>query len=192
MEKKPYANPGPAGLMVLAFYLAALWPIATHRAPHEMINVLIALGFAGGIVQFTAGIIDLRNGEIMTGNIMLAFSAFMWLGFWEFLGKSLGFIPENTAIVDGYVFIVMGILMVGFTFGHFKAPKIALLFMLFTDVFFLSAGFFFLNHNLLLWKIVGIDLPLVILSILWMVFGIVLNGVFGKEVIPMGKPLIRD
>ena len=192
MDKKPFANPGPAGLMVLAFYLAALWPVVTHRAPHEMINVLIALGFAGGLVQFTAGIIDLRNGEIMTGNIMLAFSAFMWLGFWEFLGKSLGFIPENTSVVDGYVFIVMGILMTGFTFGHLKAPKITLFFMIFTDIFFLSAGYFFLTHILIFWKIVGVVLPLVILSILWIVLGTVLNSVFNKEVIPMGKPLIKN
>ncbi len=192
MDKKPFANPGPAGLMVLAFYLAALWPVVTHRAPHEMINVLIALGFAGGLVQFTAGIIDLKNGEIMTGNIMLAFSAFMWLGFWEFLGKSLGFIPENTSVVDGYVFIVMGILMTGFTVGHLKAPKITLLFMIFTDIFFLSAGAFFLTHNPTLWNIVGIALPLIILTILWIVFGTVLNGVFGKEIIPLGKPLIKD
>lgn len=191
-KQESFANPGPAGLMVLAFYLAALWPVATHQAPHHMISVLIALGFAGGLVQFTAGIIDLKNGEIMTGNIMLAFSAFMWLGFWEFLGKSLGFIPENTTIVDGWVFIVMGILMSGFTIGHLKAPKIAFAFMFFTDIFFLSAGLFFLTMKGILWFIAGWSLPFIILSILWMVFGIVLNGVFGKTVIPMGKPFITD
>ncbi len=191
-QKESFANPGPAGLMVLAFYLGALWPVATHQAPHQMANVLIALGFAGGLVQFTAGIIDLKNGEIMTGNIMLAFSAFMWLGFWEFLGKSLGFIPENTTIVDGWVFIIMGILMSGFTIGHLKAPKIAFWFMIFTDIFFLSAGLFFLTMKGILWVIAGWSLPFVIFTILWTVFGIVLNGVFGKTVIPMGKPFIED
>jgi len=191
-QKESFANPGPAGLMVLAFYLGALWPVATHQAPHQMANVLIALGFAGGLVQFTAGIIDLKNGEIMTGNIMLAFSAFMWLGFWEFLGKSLGFIPENTTIVDGWVFIIMGILMSGFTIGHLKAPKIAFWFMVFTDIFFLSAGLFFLTMKGILWVIAGWSLPFVILTILWTVFGIVLNGVFGKTVIPMGKPFIEN
>jgi len=80
-KKEAFANPGPAGLMVLAFYLGCLWPVITHHAPHEMAHVLIALGFAGGLVQFVAGVIDLKNGEIMTGNIMLAFSTFMWLGF---------------------------------------------------------------------------------------------------------------
>ncbi len=191
-RKNSFANPGPAGLMVLAFYLGALWPVATHQAPHQMANVLIALGFAGGLVQFTAGIIDLKNGEIMTGNIMLAFSAFMWLGFWEFLGKSLGFIPENTTIVDGWVFIIMGVLMSGFTIGHLKAPKIAFWFMIFTDIFFLSAGLFFLTMKGILWVIAGWSLPFVIFTILWTVFGIVLNGVFGKTVIPMGKPFIQD
>ncbi len=190
--KGSFANPGPAGLMVLAFYLAALWPIATHQAPPQMANALIALGFAGGLVQFTAGIIDLKNGEIMTGNIMLAFSAFMWLGFWEFLGKALGFIPENTTIVDGCVFIIMGILMCGFTIGHLKAPKIAFWFMIFTDIFFLSAGIFFLTLKDIFWVIAGWSLPFVIITILWMVFGIVLNGVFGKTVVPMGKPFIED
>ncbi len=191
-RKESFANPGPAGLMVLAFYLGALWPVATHQAPHQMASVLIALGFAGGIVQFTAGIIDLKNGEIMTGNIMLAFSAFMWLGFWEFLGKSLGFIPENTTIVDGWVFIIMGVLMSGFTIGHLKSPKIAFWFMIFTDIFFLSAGLFFLTMKGILWVIAGWSLPFVILTILWTVFGIVLNSVFGKTVIPMGKPFIEN
>ncbi len=191
METRPYANPGPAGLMVLAFYLAALWPVVGGKAPHEMATILIPLGFAGGVVQFTAGIIDLRNNEIMTGNIMLAFSAFMWLGFWEFLGKSLGFIPHDTSIVDGYVFTVMGILMVGFSFGHLKAPLASLVFMIFTDIFFLFAGAFFLTHKIFLWKVVGFDIPLVILSILWIVFGIILNEIFKKEIIPMGRPILK-
>ncbi len=191
-RQKPYANPGPAGLMVLAFYLSALWPVATHQAPHAMANVLIALGFAGGVVQFTAGIIDLRNGEIMTGNIMLAFSAFMWLGFWEFLGKALGFIPHNTTIVDGWVFVIMGLLMCGFTIGHLKAPKIAFWFMIFTDIFFLSAGIFFLTLKPIFWFVAGWSLPFVVFTVLWTVFGIVLNGVFGKPVVPMGKPFIEE
>jgi hypothetical protein len=28
---RPFANPGPAGLMVLAFYLIALWPILNKQ-----------------------------------------------------------------------------------------------------------------------------------------------------------------
>lgn len=190
-KKEAFANPGPAGLMVLAFYLACLWPVITHQAPHEMVHVLIALGFAGGLVQFAAGIIDLKNGEIMTGNIMLAFSTFMWLGFWEFLGKALGFIPQNTSTVDGWIFIIMGILMSGFTIGHLRAPKVAFWFMIFTDIFFLSAGIFFLTFIHILWFIAGWVLPIIIVLIIWLCFGIVLNSVFNKTVVPLGKPYYK-
>jgi hypothetical protein len=188
-EVKAFANPGPAGLMVLAFYLGCLWPVATHSVPHEMATVLIPLGLAGGIVQLTAGVIDLRNGKIMTGNILLAFSAFMFLGFGENLLKAVQIMPANTMAVDGWVFLIMGILMVGFTVGHLTVPLAAFLFMVFTDLFFVPAGLYFLTHQKIFWTIASWDLPLVVLSILWVVFGNVLNGHFGKNVIPMGKPL---
>ncbi len=190
-KETSFANPGPAGLMVLSFYLVCLWSVATHQAPPEMVNVLIPLGFAGGIVQLVAGIIDLKNGEVMTGNIMLAFSTFMWLGFWEFLGKALGFIPQNTALADGWVFLVMGILMSGFTIGYLRAPKVAFWFMIFTDIFFLSGGIFFLTSIKEIWLVTSWDIPLVIIAIIWLVLGLVLNSVFEKTVIPLGEPYYR-
>ncbi|MFY9398609.1 MAG: hypothetical protein WAR22_09630, partial [Desulfomonilia bacterium] len=57
-----FANPGPAGLMVLAFYLGCLWPVATGMASHDQGTVLIALGFAGAITQIVAGVIALHKG----------------------------------------------------------------------------------------------------------------------------------
>jgi uncharacterized protein len=186
-----FANPGPAGQMVLAFYLACLWPIATKQAPHELAPVLVALGLAGGIVQLTAGIIELRNGEIVGGNIMCAFSAFMFLGMGENLLKALKLLPSSTAAVDGWIFLVMGILMVGFTPCFFTANLGASVFMMTTDIFFCSAGLSWILGSSLLWTIAGWSLPFVVLSILWNVFGRVLNTHFGRQVIKMGPPLIK-
>lgn len=190
-DVKTFANPGPAGLMVLAFYLGCLWPVATHSAPHELATVLIPLGLAGGIVQLTAGIIALRKGEIMNGNILMAFSAFMFLGFGENLLKVLELMPHNTAAVDGWIFLIMGLLMVGFTIGHLTVPFVAFMFMVFTDLFFVPAGLYFLTGYKFFWTIAGWDLPFVVVSILWVVIGTVLNGHFGKPVIPMGKPILK-
>lgn len=187
----PFANPGPAGLMVLAFYLGCLWPLATHQAPHEMAAVLIPLGLAGGIVQLAAGIIELRNGEAMTGNILLAFSTFMFLGMGENLLKALELMPANTAAVDGWIFLIMGILMCGFTIGHLPGPLAPLLFMVATDLFFVPAGLFFLTGADIFWAIAGWDLPLVVIAIVWVVLGTVLNPIFGRTVIPLGPPLLR-
>lgn len=187
----PFANPGPAGQMVLAFYLCCLWPIATGQAPHELAAVLVPLGLAGGIVQLTAGIIELRNGTILGGNIMLAFSAFMFLGMGENLLKAFQILPANTTAVDGWIFLLMGILMVGFTFCFFVINLGSTIFMICTDVFFCSAGLSWLLHSSVLWKIAGYSLPFVIIAILWNVFGVVINTHFGKEIIKMGPPLIK-
>ena len=183
-----FANPGPAGLMVLAFYLGCLWPVATGQAPHEQGMVLIALGFAGAITQITCGIIALHKGEVLNGNILCAFSAFMWLGCIEHIGKAFNFIPHNTMVVDGWVFLIMGIFMVFFTHPHLAAPKVAFWFMVFTDLFFVPAGLFFLTGQKIFWVIAGWDLPLVVISIIWLVSGVVLNTFWGKQVIPLGKP----
>jgi succinate-acetate transporter protein len=184
----PFANPGPAGLMVLAFYLACLWPVAVGMAPHEMAVVLVPLGLAGGIVQLTAGIICLRNHEIMNGNILMAFSAFMFLGLGENLLKALHIMPANTMAVDGWIFLVMGIFMCGFTVGHLTAPRAAFFFMVFTDIFFINAALYFLTRNTFFWYIASWDLPFVVVSIMWLVFGVVLNTHFGRTVVPLGKP----
>jgi len=190
-NKSAFANPGPAGLMVLAFYLGCLWPVATHSAPHSMASVLVPLGLAGGIVQLTAGVIALHKGEIMNGNILLAFSAFMFLGMGENLMKTLELMPHNTMAVDGWVFLIMGILMCGFTIGHLMAPFVAFMFMIFTDLFFVPAGLFFLTQSKIFWTIASWDLPLVVISIIWVVLGTVLNTLFGKKIIPMGAPLYK-
>lgn len=186
-----FANPGPAGLMVLAFYLGCLWPVATGMADHSVAVVLAPLGLAGAIVQMTAGIIELRNGAILPGNIMLAFSAFMWLGFGENLLKALHVMPANTSAVDGWIFLIMGIFMVGFTPGFFLANTAASVFMIATDVFFNCAALSWLLGSKALWVIAGWSLPVVVISIMWQVIAIVLNTHFGKQIIPLGPAWIK-
>lgn len=185
-----FATPGPAGLAVLGFYLGCLWPVATGIAPHNLIVILVPLGLAGALVQTLAGVIELRNGAILPGNIMMAFSAFMWYGFGEHLLNALGLIKGSTAGVDGIVFLIMGLLMTGFTPCFFLKNTVASIFMLSTDVFFLGAALFWITGVPIFWVIAGWDLPIVIITIIWQVVGDVVNGVFGRTVYPMGPAWI--
>ncbi len=141
----PFASPAPAGLMVLSFYLSCLFPIITHRAPAELIYVLIRLGFAGGIIQLAVGIMELRCGVIVGGNIMTGFSAFMFLGTGENILKLFGVISHDSTPVDGYIFLVFGLYMLGYTIPFLQKNLAAALFILVTDVFFSameSLGYF--------------------------------------------------
>lgn len=104
--------------------------------------ILVSLGLAGGIIHLTAGIIELKNGMAMTGKILLAFSSFMFLGMGENLLKALALMPADTMAVDGWVFVIIGILMTGFTIGHLPGPLASLIFMVTTDLFFVPTALF--------------------------------------------------
>jgi succinate-acetate transporter protein len=115
----------------------------------------------------------------------------MFLGMGENLLKALEIMPQNTMAVDGWIFLIMGILMCGFTIGHLPGPFAPLLFMVATDLFFVPAGLYFLTGAEFLWMIAGWDLPLVVISIIWVVLGTILNPIFGRNVVPLGPPLLR-
>ena len=91
-------------------------------------------------------------------------------------------------VVDGWVFLIMGIFMLFFTHAHLAASKVAFWFMVFTDLFFIPAGLFYLTGQKIFWVIAGWDLPLTVISIIWLVSGTVLNTFWGNQVIPLGKP----
>ncbi|HBS57766.1 MAG TPA: hypothetical protein DEA44_00695 [Firmicutes bacterium] len=185
----PLATAGPCGLMVLAFYLACLWPGAVGMAEHSVFVLLIPLGLAGAIVQSVAGIVELSRGNIVGGNINLAFSAFMWYGAGGNLLKFLNIGPANTAAADGWIFLVMGLCMLGFTPIFLKINLSMSVFILATDTFFMGWALSWILGNPTLFLIGAWALPVVIVAIIWDVVGTMLNSAFGKEVIKLGPPL---
>ena len=189
-NNRPFVSPGPAGLLVLAFYLGCLWPIATFMSPKEASILLVPLGLAGAIVQMTAGIIECRNGELLSGNMMMAFSAFMWYGCGSNLLGALGLITVPTTLIDGWVFLVMALAMVGFTPVFFLSNTAGSLFMICTDLFFLGSALFWLTGVPVFWTISGWALPFIVLTILLQVIGQILNTYFEKELFPMGPAWI--
>lgn len=189
---RPFANPAPAGLMVLTFYLSCLFPVMTGRAPAEMIYVLIPLGFAGGIVQLAVGIMELRLGVIVGGNVMCGFSAFMFLGMGENLLKVLGLIPHHTASVDGFIFTVMGLYMVGFTLPYLQKNLVASLFILLTDIFFMGLGVSFLFNIPMLSTIASWTIIPVIITAMWQAIAEVVNTSTGTTLIKLGPALLKN
>ncbi|KEJ91547.1 hypothetical protein [Synergistes jonesii] len=162
------ASPGPAGSMVLAFYLGGLFPIFTglETSPTGFV-ILVALGVGGATVQLSAGLVSLKKNNILLGNMLMAFSAFMWLGsISNFLKLAYPEASINTAVCDGVVFLVMGIFMIGFTKPFLKMGLFNALFMLATDVFFLTSAFGFMLGVPILTVIGGWTCLLVVISIM--------------------------
>ncbi|WP_425803053.1 hypothetical protein ACHOLT_17040 [Desulfitobacterium sp. Sab5] len=187
-----FASPAAAGYMVLTFYLICLFPIGIGLAPASMATVLIPLGFAGGIVQVIVGIIELRNKVIVGGNIMCGFSAFMFLGLWENLLKVLNLMPANTVSVNGFIFMVMGIYMVGFTLPSLHKNLISGIFMITTDIFFCGMGISQLFGIPILSTIAYWSIVPIVITAMWQAIAEVLNTSMGRTIVKMGSPILKN
>lgn len=186
----PFASPNPAGLMVLSFLLIGVFSISSGYASHTLAAALIPLGFASGLVQFTVGVIELRNGQIVGGNIMLGFSLFCFMTMWADLLKPMNLMPTNTADVTGFVYTLMAIYMICFTLPSFYKNLVNVIFMITTDIFFLGTGLsqllgFPVFATIATWSLVPI-----IITAIWQAVGEVLNTQLGRTIVKFGPPLL--
>jgi uncharacterized protein len=188
---KDFASASPAENMVLAFFLMVLFIIVAGYAPPATAMVLIPLGFSASVVQTTTGIIQLRNNDIMGGNINLAFSVFTWQACIETLLKALQIIPANTAAVDGWLYLMMGLVLLGFTPISFKVNTAAAMFIAGADIFFLGSTYAQLFGSSTVGFYAAWGLILCVISCLWQGVGITLNSIYGKDVIGFGPPLLK-
>jgi len=192
MNKDSFASASPAENMVLAFFLMVLFIILAGYTEPASALVLIPLGFSASIVQTITGVIQLKNNDILGGNINLAFSVFTWQACIETLLKALQIIPANTAFIDGWLYLMMGLVLLGFTPISFRVNTAAALFIAGADIFFMGTSYASLFGSATVGFYAAWGLILCVISCLWQGVGITLNNIYGQEAIGFGPALIRS
>ena len=191
MNQKPFASGGPTGLLTLAFYISFLWPLTTGRVSAAYLGVLIPLGVIVAVVQIISGIIELRDGNILEGTIPLAFSCFMALGAGEAALKLAGLLPADTALIDGHIMVVMGLLMTALLVYAVSEPCMAFLFYLANACFFLPAGVGSLLGMAPLVEAASWSMLLVAVTAFWCGVAQLLEKSMGRKVLWMGPSLVK-
>lgn len=186
-----YASAAPAENMVLAFFLMVLFIIVSGFTQPEAALVLIPLGFSCSIVQINSGLIQLKNGDIMGGNINLAFSVFTWQACIGTLLKALEIMPADTVYIDGWLYLMMGIYLVAFTPASCKVNLAVSTFMIGADIFFIGNAFGAIFGVASVASISNWGLILCVVSCLWQGIGQVLNTIYGRTVIEFGPALLK-
>lgn len=189
---KNFASAAPAENMVLAFFLMVLFIIQAGYSDPSAALVLIPLGFSASIVQTIAGIIQLKNNDVLGGNINLAFSVFTWYACIETLLKALQIIPADTAFIDGWLYLMMALILLGFTSTMLKANLASALFIVGADIFFLGTTYACLFGSATVSFYASWGLVLCVVSCLWQGVGISLNDAFGRTVISFGPAPIKS
>ncbi len=190
-QKPPFAHAGPTALITLGFYVSLLWPLATGMLDGSYAGVLIPVGIIIAIIQLICGVIELRNGNLLGGTISLAFSCFMALGAGETLLKLYGLMPVETGPIDGYIMVVMGVLMAMFLPIAVRDPLVVFVFFLTNALFFTPAGIGHIFNLPGLVRFSHIIMPFVCPLAVWIGIAQILESETGKPMLWMGRPLMK-
>ena len=183
--KAKVANPGPLGLLGFGMTTVLL---NLHNAGLLPLSIaIVAMGIAlGGLAQIIAGIRELCQGNTFAGTAFTAYGLFWWSLVLIWVNPFAETIAPASKTDMGYYLLLWGIftafMFVG-TLKHNRATQVVfgsltILFML------LALGDFTGNHTITM--IAGIEGICCGLSAIYSAVARIVNGEFGKTVMPVG------
>ena len=194
-EHGGWASPAPAGLTALAVACFTFFAVLTGRVPGTVAPLLGCWLIGGFIVQLIVGLIELKEGHVLGGNVFLFFAAFFMLaGGLEFIVKSSETFAAFgvTSEIDGWAWLVLLLTLLLWTPAYLKTSTAALgITVLFLDV----AVLFVTLRDLAILPtggpIAGYAIGIGGVLAIYHAAAIQLNAAWGKTILPLGNPIIK-
>ncbi len=185
------ANPAPLGLAAFGVTTVVLCSINAGFLPPDAISAVVPLAFAfGGLAQLIVGVLEFKNGNTFGTVAFTAYGCF-WLWFSMLMWTvGAGWIKPPAAVGLGMTLAMWGVFSLYMWIPTFKSNKgIFTTFLLLWITFFLLAGADFgWAPGKKLGGLVGLATGIVAL---YVSFAEVMNATFGREIMPLGKPLVK-
>ncbi len=184
------ANPAPLGLAAFGLTTVVLSCINAGLLPPEATSAVVPLAFAfGGLAQLITGVLEYANGNTFGTVAFTSYGSF-WLWYASLVWSvGAGWLKPPAAAGVAVVFLMWGIFSLYMWICTFKANK-----CIFATFLALSATFFLLAAGDFGWApgkhLGGLAGLITAVIALYVSFAEVLNSTFGKEVLPLGGPLI--
>ncbi len=184
------ANPAPLGLAAFGVTTVVLSCIHAGLLPAEATPAVVPLAFAfGGLTQLITGVLEYANGNTFGTVAFTSYGSF-WLWYASLVWTvGAGWLKPPAAVGVATVLLMWGVFTLYMWICTFKASK-----CMFATFLLLSATFFLLAAGDYGWapgKHMGGIAGLVTAAFaLYVSFAVVMNGTFGRDVLPLGKPLV--
>jgi len=184
------ANPAPLGLAAFGVTTVALSCINAGFLPPEATAAVVPLAFAfGGLAQLITGVLEYANGNTFGTVAFTAYGSF-WLWYASLVWTvGAGWLKPPSAVGVAVVLLMWGVFTLYMWICTFKANKcIFATFLLLSVTFFLlAAGDFGWVTGKRLGGIAGLATAAIAL---YVSFAEVIRSTWGREVLPLGKPLV--
>lgn len=185
MGENKIANPGALGLGGFALTTFALSIVNAGLISADNVGIVLPLAlFYGGLAQFCAGMWDVKRGDIFGATCFSSYGMFWIAVATMILLERAGIIGAVPREGMGVLFIGWGIFILIATVASFRVSKaLVAVFVPLTIVFFLLAiG----EWNSSVHRIAGFGGILVALLAWYCSAAILINALFGREVLPLG------
>jgi succinate-acetate transporter protein len=185
------ANPAPLGLAGFGLTTVVLSCINAGLLPPEATPAVVPLAFAfGGVAQIIAGILEFVNGNTFGTVAFTSYGLFWW--WYAFLVWTIGagWIKPPAAIGVVVTLLMWGVFTLYMWIATFRSNKAiwTVFLLLWITFFLLAAG----DYRWVAIKHLGGWVGLLTgLAALYVSFAEVTNGAFGRDVLPLGEPIIK-
>jgi uncharacterized protein len=184
------ANPAPLGLAAFGVTTVVLSCINAGFLPPEATAAVVPLAFAfGGVAQLITGILEYANGNTFGTVAFTAYGAF-WCWFSLLVWTvGAGWLKPPSAAGVATTLLMWGVFTFYLWICTLKANKgiFATFLLLFVTFFLLAGG----DYGWVPGKKLGGITGLLTGGIaLYVSFAEILNATFGKEILPLGKPIL--
>ncbi len=194
-HEKGWVGAGPAGLVALAMACFIFFALLTGRVEHSAIPLMGIWLVAGFVVQLVTALLELKEGNLLGGNVFTFFSAFFMLAsglelFFKFFAAHNGL--ELDGRISGYAWVAICIAITMWTPAYLAGAR--------------SLSLVVVSLVPALWIIGLRDIGVLdaswapvagYLALVGGIFGlytssaIILNEKFGKTILPLGSPFIK-
>lgn len=186
------ANPAPLGLAGFGLTTVVLSCINAGLLPADATNAVVPLAFAfGGVAQIIAGILEYANGNTFGTVAFTSYGLFWWWYSLMVWTVGAGWIKAPAPSGVATALLMWGVFTLYMWVSTFRANKgVFSVFLLLSVTFFLlAAGDYGWGPGKVIGGWVGIATGV---AALYVSFAEVTNGAFGREVVPLGTPVIKE
>ena len=185
------ANPAPLGLAGFGLTTVVLSSINAGLLPKEAIPAVVPLAFAyGGVAQIIAGILEFRNNNTFGTVAFTSYGLFWWWYAFLLWTVGAGWIKPPAPAGVGITLLMWGVFTLYMWIATFRTNLAVwtVFLLLWITFFLLAAGDLGLLSSGHLGGWVGL---LTGIAALYASFAEVTNATFGRDVIPLGSPILK-
>ena len=184
------ANPAPLGLAGFGLTTVVLSSINAGLLPKEAIPVVVPLAFSfGGVAQIITGILEFKNGNTFGTVAFTSYGLFWWWYAFLLWTVGAGWIKPPAPAGVGVALLMWGVFTLYMWISTFRTNlAVWTVFLLLWITFFLLAGGDLGLGTGHLGGWVGL---LTGIAALYASFAEVTNATFGRDVIPLGNPILK-